>query len=122
MKYLKKFEEQNNLNKEILNYITEKYPLDWWNDEFDNRVSDYVSEDELVGSGSEDEPEFESAYDAYTNLCMGGAIEYDLLDLIGSDIIQHFGINSDEYYDKYSDITKNYMLDTVNWCDPLVFN
>ena len=67
MKYLKKFEEvqiNEDVKKQILEYLEQKYPEDWWNRELSDRVYDYCDEDDMIGSGDEDEPEFESLEDA----------------------------------------------------------
>ena len=55
-------------------------------------------------------------------MCNGGAIEYDLLEEIARDIQKKFNISKDEYYDKYSGIINDYMMDTIEWYDRLVFN
>jgi len=123
MKYLKRFESSTNIEEEILSYIKENYPEEWWNEKFSEGVYDYVTDDDLIGDGTEEEPDYEDAEDCYKNLCMGGAIEYDLLDLIGKDVSNHFNMSVDEYYKKdYHNIVNDYMIDTVDWYDSMVFS
>ena len=118
-------EINQNLELDIKMYLKEHYPQEWWNSEFGDRVFDYISDEEIVGNGDLDDEstwEYKSAEDAYQNLAMGGAIEYDLLDLIRKDIIAIFHLTNKEY-DEYNigDIVEDYMVDTCNWCDKFLF-
>ena len=115
----------NDLLTEIKEYLLTNYPSDWWNREFSERVFDYISQDEVVGDGDEDDEstwEYESEEDAYQNLCTGGAIEYDLLEDIRKDIIKHFHLSEEEYdRNKIYDIIENHMINMIDWYDALIF-
>jgi hypothetical protein len=115
----------NDLKSEIKEYLLTNYPSDWWNDEFSNRVYDYVGTDDIVGSGDEDDDstwEFENEEEAYQGLCMGGAIEYDLLDEIRKDIIEHFHLNEEEYdRNDIGDIVEYHMCNVCDWYDKMLF-
>ena len=124
--FFEKFDIINNdLKSSIKDYLLTNYRSDWWNNEFSTRVYDYVTDDELIGSGDpEDEStwEYESHEEAYQNYAMGGAIEYDLLDIIRQDIINHFHITNEEYNkNNISDIVIEHMKNMIDWYDSLVF-
>jgi hypothetical protein len=123
MKHLKKFNENKDIKSEILEYLKKEYPEQWWTDQFNERVYDYIIDDDLIGYGTEEDPDYESEEDAYKNLAMGGAIEYDLIDEICNDLIKKYNMNSDDFYkNDYSDIVNDYMIDTIDWYDSFVFN
>ena len=52
MKNLKTFEKfdviNNDLKQSIKEYLLTEYPSDWWNNEFQSRLSDYIDDDEEV--------------------------------------------------------------------------
>ena len=94
MKYIKNFNEsiENKMNineelkKEIMEYLDKTYTKSWYNEELSNRYSEYVSEDEIE--------EYDGDYEeAYKDLS-GGVIEYYLIDLISKDIEEKFNIDS----------------------------
>lgn len=121
MKYLKRFNENINNESELLDYLAKNYSEDWFNNQFSERVYDYVSE--------EDTEDYDNDYEeAYTNLCMGGAIEYDLLGEIGKDVQSHFGISQDDYFNNKisnrsaGDIVNDYMMDNCTWYDTGIFS
>lgn len=124
--YINENSESDDLIKSIQEYLEKEYPESWWNNEFNIKVYDYISEDDLVGYGDPDDEstwDYESEEDAYRNLSTGGAIEYDLLDEIGKDIQKKFNLSSDDYYKKYkiSDLVNNYMVKTIDWYDEYLF-
>lgn len=115
----------NDLITEIREYLLTNYPSDWWNNEFQSRLDDYISQDDIVGSGDEDDEstwEYENSEDAYQNLCTGGAIEYDLLTEIREEIRKKFHI-SDEEYDRNNigDIAEEHMCNMIDWYDHNIF-
>jgi hypothetical protein len=120
------FEEQDNeLINSIREYLIVTYPSDWWNSEFQERVYDYVDMEEYVGDGDEDDDstwEYEGPEDAYQNLCSGGAIEYDIIDEIRTDIKEKFHLNDEEYRkNDIGDIIENHMVNMIDWYDKLIF-
>jgi hypothetical protein len=111
------------IKQEILDYISEKYPEEWWNDEKSNRVYDYFTEEDMIGDGTEEEPEYETLEDVYDSHAMGGAIEYDLMEIISDDVMEKFNIDKKSFYDDdYDYIIQDYMKDTISWYDRFVFN
>jgi hypothetical protein len=126
---LKKFNEMNETDdnsivEKITEYIKEEYPKDWWDNEFYNNLSNYISEDDIIGDGDEENPEYESDEDAYINLCTGGAIEYDILDMIYKDICEKFDLINSDYFDKYkiNNIVTDFMVNNIEWYDRLIFH
>lgn len=115
----------NDLKTEIKEYILVEYPSDWWNNEYNSRVYEYVDEDDCIGDGDPDDEstwEYESREEAYKNLCTGGAIEYDLLEEIRKDIINHFHLTDEEYNrNKIDDIVENHMCNMIDWYDKFIF-
>jgi hypothetical protein len=116
---------QNLELEDIQKYLIEHYPEEWWNNEFNERVYDYISDEDYIGEGDPDDELtwlYGSAQDAYQSFAMGGAIEYDLLDLIRQDIIEKFHL-TDKEYDQYDigDIVENYMVEVCDWCDRYLF-
>jgi hypothetical protein len=115
----------NDLLTEIKEFLLTEYPSSWWADEFTNRLSDYISDEDLVGYGDSDDEstwDYETPEEAYQNLCSGGAIEYDLLTEIRNDIIEKFHISSEEY-DRMEvvEIVKNHMCNMCDWYDHALF-
>ena len=115
----------NNLKTEIKEYLLTNYPSDWWDNQLSEKVYDYISQDEVVGEGDEDDEstwDYDSYEDAYQNLCSGGAIEYDLLDEIRKDIIKHFHMSDEEYdRNKIGEIVENHMVNMIDWYDKFIF-
>jgi len=120
-----KFDETNlDLHSEIREYLLTNYPEDWWNEELTNNVDNYITQDELVGSGDEDDEstwEYESMEDAYQTLCTGGAIEYDLLDEIRNDVKKKFHLTDQDYNDGIDDIVEDHMCKVCDWYDKILF-
>ncbi len=114
MKFIKLFESFDK-NDEILNYLNQNYTSDWFNQQLSDRVYDYISEDEAE--------DYDGDYEkAYKNLSSGGAIEYDLLDVIGEDIRSKFNISNSDYYNGVDEIVRKHLIDTCEWYDRYVFN
>ncbi len=115
----------NDLKTEIKEYLLTNYPSDWWNEQFQENLSNYISEEDYIGDGDEDDEstwEYESPEEAYKNLCTGGAIEYDSLDEIAKDIQKKFHITQDEYYDnEIDDIVETHMCNMCDWYDHMLF-
>jgi len=121
-----KFDNINNdLINEIREYLLTNYPSDWWNNEFSNRVYDYIGTDDVVGSGDEDDEstwEYENEEEAYQSLCTGGAVEYDLLGEIREDIREHFHLSDEEYdINDIGDIVEDHMCKMCDWYDHMIF-
>ena len=129
MKHLRIYEEFENDSPELINtireYLLNEYPGSWWDEEFSNRVSDYVDEDEYVGDGDPDDDstwEYSGAEEAYQNLCNGGAIEYDLIEEIREDICKKFHLTDEEYFKKGIDnIVEDHMCNMIEWYDSMIF-
>ena len=125
MKHIKKFNENKteittDLEKEIIAYLKKEYSQDWWDQEFQNRACDYVSQEDYIGEGTEDEPEFEDECDYYSNHCMVGTIEYDLMGEIEEDLIEKFNLG--EFSKELGDIVNDYMMGCcADWYDKFVF-
>ena len=129
MKHLKiyeEFENENELNNSIKEYLLNEYPSDWWENEFQNRVYDYCSEEEWVGEDGD--PDDESTWDysgpeeAYQNFCNGGAIEYDLMEEIREDILNKFHMTDEEYFTKGTNkIVEDHMCNMIDWYDHGLF-
>jgi len=115
----------NDLKTEIKEYLLVEYPSSWWNEELISRLDDYVTDDDVIGSGDpEDEStwEYESDEEAYKNLCTGGAIEYDLLGEIRTDILKHFHLSEEEYdRNEIGDIVEEHMINMIDWYDHFIF-
>ena len=114
------------LIESIRAYLLNEYPSDWWNNEFRDRVNDYITEDDIVGYGDSDDPEtwdYEDEEDAYRNLATGGAIEYDIIGEIGKDIINKFNLKDyDEYFNlRIDDIVEEHMCNMIDWYDHFIF-
>lgn len=100
MKKFKNFLNENKIDEELKNdiikYLEENYPENWWNDQLSERVFDYINEEEVIGEGDEDDEstwDYESHEDAYRNLATGGAIEYDILEQINNEVMKKFNID-----------------------------
>lgn len=119
MKYLKRFNETQSpiTEAQVEEYLQSKYTSDWFNSELDERVYDYISE--------EDAEEHDGDYvQAYRELSMGGAIEYDILDQMAKDAAEHFGISEEQKIETrtISDICHDHLIDTCSWYDTFVFD
>lgn len=129
--HLKKIKLNENLERpeliqSIREYLLTEYPSNWWNNEFYNRVYDYISHDDIVGNGDEDDQktwDYEDEEDAYRNLSTGGAIEYDIIDEIGKNIIKKFNLKDyDEYFNLgIGDLVEEYMCNMIDWYDHFLF-
>lgn len=131
---MKKFKEflsekfdiiNNDLKHEIKEYLLTNYSEDWWNEQFQENLPNYISDEDYIGDGDEEDEstwEYESPEEAYRNLCTGGAIEYDLLGEISKDIQKKFHITSDDYYhNDIDDIVEDHMCKMVDWYDKFLF-
>lgn len=118
MKNLKLFENFDSVTEEdIENYLKEHFTSEWFNTELSDRVYDYVD--------SDDAEDYDGEYEeAYKNLSMGGAIEYDLLEVMTSEICENFKIDADTKIEKRNvgDICNDHLIDTCSWYDIYVFN
>lgn len=115
----------NDLLTEIKEFLLTTYPSSWWAEEFNNRLTDYISDEDLVGYGDSDDEstwDYETPEEAYQNLCSGGAIEYDLLTEIREDVINKFHITNEEY-DRMNigDIAESHMCQMCDWYDHMLF-
>jgi hypothetical protein len=133
MKSFKKFLEaegkfdiiNNDLKTEIKEYLLTNYPSDWWEENFQEKLPEYISEEDYIGNGDEEDEstwEYESPEDAYLNLCLGGAIEYDLIDEIFKNIKDKFHLTEDEYFNNgIDDIVEDHMCKMTDWYDKMLF-
>lgn len=115
----------NDLKSEIKEYLLTQYPSDWWQSELMNRLDDYISEDDLIGSGDPDDKstwDYNENEDAYRNLCTGGAIEYDILTEIRNDIRDKFHLTDQEYdRNEIGKIVEEHMCNMIDWYDKGIF-
>ena len=123
-----KFDEVNlDLHSQIREYLLTNYPSDWWNNELTDRVYDYITDEDYIGDGDEDDEstwEYSSPEEAYQNLCTGGAIEYDLLGEIREDIKKKFSLTDQDYndgIDGIDDIVEDHMCKVCDWYDKMLF-
>ena len=115
----------NDLITDVREYLLNECPSEWWENEFQNRLSDYVSEDDRIGEGDSDDEstwDYDSDEDAYRNLCTGGAIEYDLFTEIRNMVKNKFHISDEEYdRNKMDDIVEEHMCNMCDWYDHMLF-
>lgn len=119
MKYLKRFNESESsiTEEQIEQYFKENYTSEWFDNELNDRVYDYID--------SEEAEEHDGDYvEVYKNLSTGGAVEYDILDEISKEASKHFNTPIDQKIDKRSilDIAHDHLIDTCTWYDKFVFN
>ena len=118
MKHLKLFENFDSVTEEqIENYLKEHFNQDWFNIELSERVYDYIN--------SEEAEDYDDDYEeAYKNLSTGGAVEYDLLEVMSDEVCKHFKIDADTKIDKRDvrDICHDHLMDTCSWYDKFIFN
>ena len=66
MKHLRIYEEfqteAEDLTNNIREYLINEYPKDWWENEFQTRLDDYITEDDCIGYGTEEEPHPMNSY------------------------------------------------------------
>jgi hypothetical protein len=117
MKHLKRFNESETTESLIEEYLKKEFPSTWFDSELEERVFDYISSEEA--EDYDDDP-----VKAYKNLSTGGAVEYDLIELMTEDVCHHFGISRETKFDKRSvgDIAHDHLIDTCTWKDNYVFN
>jgi hypothetical protein len=118
MKHLKLFENFDSVTEEqIENYLKEHFNSDWFDRELSDRVYEYIGEEEAE--------DYDGDYEeAYKNLATGGAVEYDLLEMMCKETSEHFSKDREEKIDKrsISDICHDHLIDTCSWYDKWVFN
>lgn len=112
---LRKMRDDNTENNEIQklkDYVNSTYTEEWFNSQLSDHVFDYVDEDDAA--------DYDDDYEeAYKNLCMGGAIEYELLDEINNELEIKFPNLSE---DEISEVTNDNLIDQCTWYDTFVFN
>jgi hypothetical protein len=117
MKYLKKFNESNEMESKIEDYLKTEFPTEWFDSELQERVYDYIDEEDAEDYGGD-------LVEAYKNLSTGGAVEYDLIALMTDEVCKEFGI---KYTQKFgdrdvNDIVHDHLMDYCTWKDNFVFN
>jgi hypothetical protein len=110
------------LKEDIKKFMNEKYTKEFFDQELFNRVYDYVGQDDLVGEGTEEEPEFDDEIKYYKEHAMGGAIEYDILGEMSDEITEKFNI-TDKTKDEIEllDMTNDHLMNNCDWYDTFVF-
>lgn len=114
----KSFNESANAvtEKQVEDHLKGHYTSAWFDAELADRVYGYIY--------SEEAEQYDDDYvEAYKNLSTGGAVEYDLLDLMIEETSEHFGIGRDEKIESrtISDICHDHLMDTCEWHDRFVF-
>lgn len=117
MKYIKRFNESEDLESQIEDYLKKEFPTEWFDSELEERVYDYISEDEAEDYDGD-------LVQAYKNLSTGGAVEYDLCGVMTHDVCNKFGLKEDQKISKRSvmDIVHDHLMDHCTWKDNWVFN
>lgn len=119
------FLENNPKIVEICKWVIEKYDDEFLNEYFNESAQDYASDhfdDYLYDLGYEDEEseEFQEAKDeldageVYQYYAMGGAITYDLAEIIADDVKEKYP----EEWEKEEDFLREFILGYVgkeNW-------
>lgn len=117
MKHIKTITQLNESKEDdiakVKDYMNKNYTEDWFNEQLDERAFDYVDEEEL----EEHDGDYAQAYQAY---CMGGAIEYELLDEMTDEIEKELNISLSE--DELGDLAKKHMIDNCEWYDRMVIS
>jgi hypothetical protein len=115
----KLFLENNNAltEKEVEDFLKENYTSDWFDQQLQDRVFDYISEEEAEDYDGD-------PVEAYKNLSTGGAVEWDLITDMSKDTAEHFSYDSEKKIDKrtISDICHDHLMDTCEWYDRFVFD
>ncbi|CAG7580952.1 MAG: hypothetical protein SLAVMIC_00612 [uncultured marine phage] len=111
---LRKMQSDNNKEDELQkmkDYVVKTYTEDWFNTQLTDNVDNYIDEEEAE--------EFDGDYEeTYRNLCMGGAIEYEMLDDMTKELEKMF---PNLTFDDISDFVNDHMIDNCEWYDRLVF-
>lgn len=117
MKYLKRFNETENLESKIEDYLKHQFPSEWFDSELQDRVYDYIDTEEAEEYDGD-------PVEAYKNLSTGAAIEYDLCAVMTDDVCQEFGVEADKKIGERSpmDIVHDHVMDYCTWKDNFVFN
>lgn len=117
MKYLKRFNETENLESKIEEYLRGKFTSEWFDSELQERVYDYIDEEEAEDYDGD-------LVEAYKNLSTGAAIEYDLCTVMIDDVCEKFGIEAESKIGERSamDIVHDHLMDYCTWKDNYVFN
>lgn len=119
MKHLKRFNESTSSVTEIQveDYLKSNFTTEWFDSELSERVYDYISE--------EDAEDYDGDLtEAYKNLSTGGAIEYDLLEVMSQEASNHFNLPMNQKIESrsVSDICHDHLMDTCTWFDKWVFD
>ena len=103
--------------KEVEDFVKNNYTSDWFDQELQERVYDYISTEEAEDYDGD-------TVEAYKNLSTGGAVEYDLISVMSKEASEHFSYESEKKIDKrtISDICQDHLIDTCKWYDKFVFN
>ncbi len=103
--------------KEVEDFLKKEYTSDWFDQELQDRVFDYISEEEAEDYDGD-------PIEAYKNLSTGGAVEWDLITDMSKEAAEHFSYDSEKKIDKrtISDICHDHLMDTCKWYDRFVFD
>lgn len=118
MKYLKKFNESTSITEnQVEDYLKSQFTSEWFDSELSERVYDYISDEDAEDYDGD-------LVETYKNLSTGGAIEYDLLELMSQEASNHFNIPINQKIESrsISDICHDYLMDTCTWFDKWVFD
>lgn len=117
MKYIKKFNESDDLESKIEDYLKKEYPTQWFDSQLQERVYEYIGTDEAEDYDGD-------PVKAYKNLSTGGAVEYDLLDEMVKDVCEKFGLNYDDKILNRTpmNIVHDHLMDHCTWKDNFIFN
>lgn len=99
---------------ELMDKVRVEFSEDKLNELFDEKVYDYSTEGEDYG----DDTDYESAYEYYTNTCMGGAVEYDILEEVNKWIEDNFIVDASS--DDIHESLMGYMAEQP-WADSSIF-
>ncbi len=117
MKYLKRFNESEDLEAQIEEFLKTEFTSEWFDSELQERVYDYIDEEDAEDYDGD-------LVEAYKNLSTGGAVEYDLISVITDEVCKKFGIKDNQKFGErdVNDIVHDHLMDYCTWKDQFVFN
>ena len=117
MKYIKRFNESDDLESQIEEFLKKEFPTEWFDSELQERVYDYIDTEEAEDYDGD-------LVEAYKNLSTGGAVEYDLCGVMSDEVCNKFGLKHDQKIGKrdITGIVHDHLMDHCTWKDNFVFN
>ncbi len=105
-------------SEEIIKAIQAEFTEKYCNEFFNENVSNYVSIQDMEDEGYDGDEECEY----YKEHCMGGALEYDLLNEIADWTMEKFKLSEIDYYgDNDLQEAVKLLIHDLDWSDKLLF-